>query len=105
MYMGEKDEVDFDIDMIIKDKSTESVLFVMDTKDKDNENPIASDVEEIIAYTYAKQCNDAILISPIRLTNPFIENRYGIRVRWLSFCLKEDIEEAGKDFLEQLFTI
>ncbi len=91
----------FYIDLVLHDKTNQTVRCVLDTKYKTTLK--TSDIQQIIAYAVVKQCNEAILIFP-RSHNKQIDKQINnIRVRTLIFPLdKLDLDEAGKYFLKEL---
>ena len=93
----------FIIDLVIVDDETGKVKYVLDTKYKAPDRPASDDVAQAIAYAQVKQCYEAILIYPEPLNNPLDEWADDIRVRSLTFSLDDDLEEAGRQFLSELF--
>ena len=95
----------FKIDLVLYEASTGNPLCVLDTKYKKPDSPSANDIEQIVAYAAAKQCNEAILVYPGYLANP-LHSRVGqINVHSLTFSLDGDLESAGQLFLTDLFKI
>jgi 5-methylcytosine-specific restriction enzyme subunit McrC len=89
----------FDIDLVLRDNSTGEVLCVMDTKYKATTTPATDDVAQIVAYAEKMGCQEALLVYPRSLPQPF-EARVGdIRVRSLSFSLDGDVDESGHRFI------
>ncbi|MDA3875246.1 MAG: restriction endonuclease [Kiritimatiellae bacterium] len=97
-HMGQ--QVTVRIDITISDYTTGRTCFVLDTKYKAPDQPAMSDVEAIVAYAVAKDCQDAVLIYPAPLANP-IDGYFGsdIRVRSAVFDLSGDLDRAGEAFL------
>ena len=101
---GSTGEISFDIDLVINSKESDEVVYVLDTKYKIPEAPSSSDVHQIVAYSEAKNCNEAILIYPAKIKSPF-EGMIGqINVRTLSFSIDGDLDDGGNQFLTELFT-
>ena len=89
--------------MVITEKSSGEVKFVLDTKYKNQRSPDQSDLAQVIAYAQTKGSQEAILIYPIFLDKPFNGISGDINIRCLSFCIEDNLEEAGNKFLQQLF--
>ena len=77
-------------------------LCVLDTKYKIAPRPKTEDIFQVISYAEAKGCKDAVLVYPISLAKPFDEKIGGIRVRSMTFSLSNDLDNAGKAFVETL---
>jgi len=92
----------FEIDMVIYDSYGNSVC-VLDAKYKSKLEIM--DVHQIHTYADIKNCQNAILVYPMALTNVLDTNIRNIRVRSLNFTINADIEEAGQKFLEDLLKI
>ncbi|MDF0591306.1 McrC family protein [Candidatus Methanocrinis natronophilus] len=94
--------VRFNIDLVVYDRDSQKALFVLDTKYKAPDHPGNSDISQVVTYATTKDCDEAVLIYP-KLLN--MDIRIGkIRVRSLAFSLDCDLEEAGRIFLEDLFS-
>ena len=95
--------VSISIDITVEDLETGRTAFVLDTKYKAAEQPAASDIEQVVAYAEAKGCTKAALVYPVELGRP-VSGLWGsdIFVRSLAFRLGGDLEEAGRNLLEQL---
>src|SRR5215207_7198026 len=99
VYLDDTSGFYFDIDLVLRDVSTDEVLCVLDTKYKDTTTPATDDVAQIVAYAEKMGCQEAVLVYPRGLPRPF-EARVGdIRVRSLSFSLDGDVDEAGHRFM------
>ena len=97
--VGTYTELHFDVDLVLRDSSTNEVLCVLDTKYKDSEVPATDDVAQIAAYAEALGCNETVLVYPRDLPRPF-EARVGdIRVRSLAFSLDGNVDESGRRFV------
>ena len=91
----------FSIDLVLYDGSGDARC-VMDTKYKPAGQPTTSDVFQAVAYAEAQGCRDAVLIYPRPLSEPFDEHVGGTRVRGLTFSVADDLDEAGRHFLQDL---
>ena len=91
------------IDITVEDLETGRTVFVVDTKYKAAKQPAAGDMEQVVAYAEAKDCTNASLVYPVELELP-VSGMWGedIFVRSLAFPLGGDLEEAGRNLLEQL---
>ncbi len=90
----------FQIDLVVYDAMRRAVC-VMDTKYK-IDGPSSSDIQQVVAYAESKGCRDAILIYPAN-SRASQETLVGdIRVRYATFSLDGDLDEAGRKFLEAL---
>lgn len=97
--------ISINIDITIKDHNTGRTELILDTKYKQSTQPAASDLEQVVAYSEAKGCNNAALIYPTVLDRP-VSGMWGadICVGSFSFPLDGDIEESGRRLLDQLIS-
>ena len=101
--IGKGSGLSFRPDIVHYSASTGDAQFILDTKYKVSESPSAGDVAQVVANAEAKNCNQAILIYPSDLQNPFNETVGRIRVRTTALSLKGDLEVAGNEFMSNLF--
>jgi 5-methylcytosine-specific restriction enzyme subunit McrC len=101
---GTLGEIIFNIDVVINEKQTGKTIYVLDTKYKIPDSPASPDIHQIVSYSVAKQCNNAVLVYPAELENPFDGELQGINIRTLAFSVEGNIEDEGKKFLDQLFS-
>jgi len=94
--IGEGNTFKFEIDLVLKDRTTGETLCVLDTKYKAPDKPAYSDIFQIVTYAEAKGCTDAILIYPSKLERPMNEQIGNIKVRSLTFSLSDDLDESGQ---------
>ena len=93
----------FDIDLVVEDRHSGQVRWVMDTKYKAPPGgPATGDIQQVVAYAEAKGATEAILIYPTKLANPLNSKIGDVRVRSLTFSLDGDLELAGQRFLRTL---
>lgn len=104
VYIGNNEEKSINIDLVVYNKMTNKVEYVLDTKYKDPESPSQTDINQMITYAITKECNKAILVYPTEINNPFIWDIKNIKVSSLTFSLNNDIERNGKEFLEKLLS-
>ena len=83
----------------------QTFLSVIDTKYKVSKTFSNTDYYQVIAYADAIDCNEALLVYPEDLASPMNLKPGKIRVRSLVFNLNKPIEEAGRVFLDKLYTI
>lgn len=103
LHMGHL--VSISIDITIEDTYTGRTICVLDTKYKAPDTPATEDIYQVVSYAEAKGCSRAVLIYPLHLPSP-IQGLWGnnIRVESLAFPLDSDLDEAGQQFLEHLFS-
>jgi 5-methylcytosine-specific restriction enzyme subunit McrC len=92
----------FRIDLVIYDRVTNQVIYVLDTKYKLTSKPSNLDFNQVVTNCISQNCPEAILIYPYPLEQPLALILGKIRVRSLVFSLEGDLEEAGKLFLKNL---
>lgn len=95
--------VSINIDITVDDMRTGRTVAVLDTKYKAPDQPATSDIQQVVAYAEAKNCQRAILIYPVPLANP-INGLWGkdIQVQSLVFRLDGDLEKGGRELLDSL---
>lgn len=91
------------MDLLLCDRATGYPLCVLDTKYKACGNVSSSDYSQVLAYADAVGCENAILIYPKALDNPFDEKPGSIRVRTLVFDIGEELNYAGEKMLNKLY--
>jgi len=93
----------FNLDITLFDASTSEVKYILDTKYKDVSHPSTEDVAQVVAYSKAKNCTDAILVYPSSVENGHdVWIGHEIRVRDVAFSLDGDLEQAGQNFMNCL---
>jgi 5-methylcytosine-specific restriction enzyme subunit McrC len=95
----------FKIDLVLYHQDSETPVAVLDTKYRVPDKASADEVAQVVAYAQAKSSPRAILIYPAALSIP-LDARIGrsVHVRSLCFPLDGDLEEAGRRFMETLFS-
>jgi len=93
----------FQIDLVLLEASTGTVLGILDTKYKRNPDPAGDDIQQIVAYAVSMETKNAYLIYPSAITRnvDFIIGN-NIRIRSLTFDLGQDPEIAGQEFIKTL---
>lgn len=91
-------------DLVIYEKNTQKVCYILDTKYKQPSRPSSADMNQIITAATAKNCLQAILVYPINLSSPInhLVGKSQVKLRTLAFRLDGDLELAGKQFLQKL---
>ncbi|CAD0231693.1 McrC family protein [Planktothrix agardhii] len=93
------------IDLVIYDKNTKKVIFILDTKYKiPDSKPSNQDIYQAIAYATLKNSQNAILVYPKPLNQPLngLFPNSSIRLQSLTFSLEDDLEQSGQRFLKAL---
>ena len=103
--VGEEHAFEFVIDISLSDSTTGRCLAVLDTKYKINPKPKNEDIYQVVAYAEAKSTDRAILVYPQVLDQPTVGSIGRVHVHTLSFRIGEDLDNAGKKFLSDLFKI
>jgi 5-methylcytosine-specific restriction enzyme subunit McrC len=104
MLIGENEDLEFRIDLLVMDATNRKVLAVVDTKYKVPDSPSTEDVSQVVAYAEAKGCQEAVLVYPIHLRKPLDTPIGKIRVRTLAFRLDGDLDENGSSFVRELLS-
>ena len=94
--------VHFKTDLVLYDISTGTARYILDTKYKTPKQPAADDIAQVVAYAVSKDCHEAVLVYPQDLINPLDKWVGDIRVRSLTFSLDDDLDRAGKTFLQDV---
>ena len=97
--------LEFRIDLVIYDKNTKKVIFILDTKYKiPDSKPSNQDIYQAIAYATLKNSQNAILVYPKPLNQPLngLFPNSSIRLQSLTFSLEDDLEQSGQRFLKAL---
>ncbi|MFM2064933.1 MAG: hypothetical protein RLZZ507_4604 [Cyanobacteriota bacterium] len=94
----------FQTDLIIYDKTDFTPKYILDTKYKNPEHISNDDLYQVAFYALSKHCPEAVLVYPTDLNNSFNQDIRDIKVRSLTFSLNDNLEDAGKAFLKQLFS-
>jgi 5-methylcytosine-specific restriction enzyme subunit McrC len=102
LRLGERGDVEFSIDLLIRDSQTGRGLLVLDTKYKAPDAPASADIEQIVAYAEATGCRAAALVFPSTATRGFRARVGDIWVHNLVFDLSRPLEDAGRDFLNEV---
>lgn len=96
--------LNFQIDLVLYDISTNKHCYILDTKYKNPDSPSSDDVAQVVAYAVSQKCSEVILIYPTTLNHPLDKFVGDIRVRSLTFSLDKNLDKAGNTFLNQLLS-
>jgi 5-methylcytosine-specific restriction enzyme subunit McrC len=102
--IGTPKSVPFYADLVIRERANGRTVAVLDTKYKRDDKPSASDVAQVVAYANAWGTNDAVLVYPRRLEQPWSGCVGGVTARTVGFPLELNITEGGAQFLAALAT-
>jgi len=92
------------MDIVVRNKATEQVLAILDTKYKRAALPDQADISQVTAYAVQLHAPKAILIYPSSQTQP-IEVRIGdISVQSLVFDISTE-DFGGDAFLSELVSV
>lgn len=92
------------LDMVIYQAGSDTPVLVVDTKYKIGDRPSPEDLQQIVAYSVARGCANAVLIYPTKLRHPF-NGRYGrspVAIRTVAFTIEGDVEQGGREMLVEL---
>lgn len=92
----------WEIDLLIRDLSSDAARLVLDTKYKDSARASTDDIAQVIAYAQVIRCHHAVLVYPKPLDQPLDYWADDIRVQSATFDLGSNLEEAGQKFLAEL---
>jgi 5-methylcytosine-specific restriction enzyme subunit McrC len=101
---GEDEHYHYKIDLVITNTATGDVEYVLDTKYKQADQIKRADINQMVAYGEAKECQHAILIYPEPVQAAPIQRIGEIQIRALTFRIDGDLEQAGREFLRDLFS-
>ena len=102
VQVGDADDLEFRIDIVICDTGTMRPLCVIDTKYKIPDRPSPADIAQAVTYATLKDCRDAVLVYPKRLDHPLDLIIGKIRVRSMTFSLDGNLDDEGRRFLDEL---
>ena len=89
----------FDVDLVLRDRTSGKALMVLDTKYKAHDRPSTDDVSQVASYALAVGCNDAALVYPS--SGKFTLTPLGhVVVRRLGWPLTGDLDDQGDRFAE-----
>jgi len=100
--VGERDQLTYKIDLVLRDRRTGKALCVLDTKYKSTDSPASEDVNQVVTCAELQDSKKAVLLypSPLATTSTLKVGRFNVRC--FAFDLKGDLEHAGKLLLEQI---
>jgi 5-methylcytosine-specific restriction enzyme subunit McrC len=102
VYITDDGSLKFEIDLVLSSSITGEPLCVLDTKYKRPNSPSTADIEQVTTYAYSKGCSKAFLIYPAFLPTKQEIKVNDISIHCATFSLEDDLEIAGKQFLDNL---
>ena len=94
VVLNDAHDMRFDIDLIVRERTSGRVVLVLDTKYKDHLAPDTGDVSQAVAYAVALGCEAAALVYPV--PSSFGRAMVGRIPVWrLGVPLGGDLDEAG----------
>jgi len=102
LKLGEIKNVEFRIDLVIRDRATRQAGCVADTKYKDSGHIAADDVAQVVAYATVEATDQAFLIYPEDVKSRLDVQLDNMRVRALGFPLVGDLQIHGEALLQHL---
>ncbi len=100
--IDEAGNINLRIDLVLYLKHTGQPICVLDTKYKTPEKPSQDDIAQANLYADVIGCKQAILIYPEKISRPMDQVVGGIRIQTATFNIGGDIEEGGKEFLDEI---
>ncbi|MFC2165389.1 McrC family protein [Acidobacteriota bacterium] len=100
--IGPDKDIEFKVDLVIYEKTSDKACFVLDTKYKVPNDIQNTDLSQVVTYAEAKGCPEAVLIYPANIPRPINEKIGDKKVRTLSFCLDGNLDKAGDEFISRL---
>lgn len=97
--VGSPIAVEFYIDLVVRDVRTKRAVMVMDTKYKNVNTPISSDLAQVAYYALLEVCPSAGLIAPEGSAVKWHASTGGVRTFMAGFDLGGDLDAAGAQFV------
>lgn len=107
-YLGDGDQVYFQIDIVIIDRGTGEAVCVLDTKYKKDRVPSSTDIQQAVAYSVQVNTDKACLVYPsvnTQLQERSVGPDSAVVIYPLVFDLSKDLQDAGNEFLLSLMQI
>lgn len=102
MRVGQRDDLEFRIDILVRDARSGRPVLVLDSKYKAPDSPAPADIAQIVTYAEGTGCREAALVYPTHLGRPVRERIGDIRIRSLTFDLSGSLEDGGAALLRQV---
>lgn len=96
------EDLQFRIDLVLIDKIRRRPVAVLDTKYKRDAKPSESDIQQVVAYAEQMGVDDAYLIYPSTATRSHPVPVGRKTVRCIHFDLGKNLDEAGRQMLEEI---
>jgi len=100
--VGESDQLNYQIDLVLRDRETSKTLCVLDTKYKSSDSPANDDLYQVVTYAELQGCRKAVLLYPKPLAMNSTLKIGSFCVECFAFNLDGEIEAAGMMLLQQL---
>jgi 5-methylcytosine-specific restriction enzyme subunit McrC len=98
-------ELSFRIDVVLRQRETNRVIGILDTKYKAADTPEESDIQQVVAYALEMGTDKAFLIYPTSKIRPFkaMVGKFGhVIVRSISFDLNARLDQEGPRFFTEV---
>lgn len=103
--LGDYDQLQFNIDIVLRDRELARDIAVIDAKYKVPDRVSNADVGQITLYAQLRDCRDAVLVYPAMPKSVLDATTPQHRIRTLWFALEGDLEEAGRGFASALLSL
>lgn len=100
--LGDEEDVEFRIDLVIRDRSSRQAICVADTKYKNSSHIAPDDVAQVVAYASVEDAGQAFLIYPEDVKTKLDVPLQHVRVRALGYPLVGNLQFQGERFLGAL---
>lgn len=100
--LGEAKDVEFRIDLVVRDRQTRQAVCVADTKYKNSSHIAPDDVAQVVAYANVESADQAFLIYPEDVKTKLDVPLQHVRARTLGFPLLGNLQQQGQQMLGAL---
>jgi 5-methylcytosine-specific restriction enzyme subunit McrC len=100
--LGEHDQLQFSIDMVLHDRERSRDVAVIDAKYKVPDRVSNEDIAQVTLYAQLRDCRDAVLVYPAVPSRVLDATTPQHRIRTLWFALDDDLDVAGNALVESL---
>lgn len=102
LRVGQRDDLEFRIDLVVRDARSRTALLILDTKYKVPDSPALADIAQVVTYAEGKRCSQSALVYPAPLARPVRERVGDIWVQSLTFDLAGGLNVAGQTLLREV---
>lgn len=95
-------ELSFRIDIVLRQRETNRVIGILDTKYKGADTPEESDIQQVVAYALEMGTDKAFLVYPTSRIRPFQAKVGHVIVKSMSFDLSARLDQEGPRFLGEI---